>query len=348
MKRLNQGGFRKFAALAAAFFLAWGIIRYFLPLIAPFLLGWIFAAMAEPMTGFLHRRMGLSRGFAAAFSVSLILTVLVGLVWLVGALCYRELAALASGLPAYADALGIRVTALRDWALDLVSRAPGGLGSLLGETVKDLFAGGSVLLDRVASGALSAAGSVAGKLPGGALLIGTAVVSAYMIAAQYPGLKRRVSDALHLRDKWEPMLHRLGQTVGQWLRAQLKLTAVTLGIVGAGFLLLRVDHWLLWALVTAVVDAVPMLGTGTVLIPMALFAFLWGENVRGIGLLGLYVTAMLSRSALEPRLVGRQLGMNPLTTLMALYVGFRIWGVPGMILSPILAVTVTGLLGYAD
>lgn len=348
MENLNQGGFRKFAALAGAFFLAWGIIRYFLPLIAPFLLGWIFAFVAEPMTAFLHRRLKLGRGFSAAVSVSLVLTLLVGLVWLVGALCYRELAALAAGLPVYADALSGRVSALRDWALGLVSRAPGGLGTLLGDTVKDLFAGGSVLLNRVASGALSAAGNVAGKLPGGALLIGTAIVSAYMIAAQYPALKRRVSEGLHLRDKWEPTLRRLGQTVGLWLKAQVKLTAVTLAIVGAGFLLLRVDHWLLWAVLTAIVDAIPMLGTGTVLIPMALFAFLWGENVRGIGLLGLYVTAMLSRSALEPRLVGRQLGMNPLTTLMALYAGFRIWGVPGMILSPILAVTVTQLLARGD
>lgn len=345
---MNQGGFRKIGMLAAAFFLAWGAIRYFLPLIAPFLLGWIFASMAEPMTEFAHNRLRLNRAFAAGVSVTLVLTVLVGLIWLVGALCYRELAALAAGIPAYADALGGRVTEIRDWAVGLVSRAPGGLGEMLGRTVTDLFTEGSVLLDKVASGAISAAGNMALKLPGGALMIGTAVVSAYMIAAQYPVLKRRLTASGQFRRKWEPMAKHLWETVGLWLKAQVKLTTVTFGIVGVGFLILRVEHWLIWAVVTAIVDAIPMLGTGTVLVPMALFSFLWGESVRGIGLLSLYLTAMLTRSALEPRLVGRQLGMNPLTTLIALYAGFRIWGVPGMILSPILAVTVTQLISRSD
>ena len=139
------------------------------------------------------------------------------------------------------------------------------------------------------------------------------------------------------------MLDRLRRTVGLWLTAQVKLTGVTFAIVTAGFLLLRMEHWLLWAAVTAVVDAIPLLGTGTVLVPMVLFCLLKGERVRALGLLGLYVTAMLTRSALEPKLVGRQLGLNPLVTLMALYAGFRIWGVPGMILSPILAVTAVQL-----
>ena len=93
------------------------------------------------------------------------------------------------------------------------------------------------------------------------------------------------------------------------------------------------------ALLTAVVDAVPLLGTGTVLVPWALVSFLSGEPVRAVGLLGGYVTALLTRSALEPKLLGRQLGLDPLAALVALYIGFRLWGFGGMILAPILTVT---------
>lgn len=179
-------------------------------------------------------------------------------------------------------------------------------------------------------------------------MIGTAVISAYMIAAQYPALRSWLFGSERFRYRWEPVLERLRRTVGLWLTAQVKLTGVTFLIVTVGFLLLRVEHWLLWALVTAVVDAIPLLGTGTVLIPMALLGFLKGEQVRAVGLLGLYVTAMLTRSALEPRLVGRQLGLNPLVTLMALYAGFQIWGVSGMILSPVLAVTAVQLVNAGE
>lgn len=340
----NRGIFRKIGMVTLVFFLVWGIFRYFFPIIAPFLLGWIFAAAAEPVTRTLAEKGRLSRVLAAGVSVTLVLTFLLGAVWLVGALCYRELTVLAADMPEYADLVGEKLTGLRDWAMGLAGRIPGGLGDLLGRSLSGLFREGGLLLDRLTSGAISAAGSVAGKLPGGALMLGTAVISAYMIAAQYPVLKGWIFGSQRFCYRWEPVLERLRRTVGLWLTAQVKLTGVTFGIVTAGFLLLRVEHWLLWALVTALVDAIPLLGTGTVLIPMALLQLLQGEEVRAVGLLGLYVTAMLIRSALEPRLVGRELGLNPLMTLMALYAGFQIWGVPGMILSPILAVTAVQLV----
>ena len=92
------------------------------------------------------------------------------------------------------------------------------------------------------------------------------------------------------------------------------------------------------------VDAFPVLGTGTVLIPWALVCFIQGEGARAVGLLGLYAVAALTRSAMEPKLLGQHLGLDPLTTLLALYAGYRFWGLPGMLLSPLLAVMVRSLL----
>ena len=339
----NRGVIRKFGMIAGVFFLAWGAFRYFLPIVAPFLLGWFFASAAEPVTRIACERGRLGRGAAAGISVTLVLLFLAGAVWLLAAVCYRELTAMATGVPEYARLAEDRLSDFRNWALAAASRIPGGFGELLGRSLSGLFREGGMLLDRLTSGALSVAGSAAGKIPGGALMIGTAVLSSYMIAARYPELKERLFGNDRFRYRWEPVLERLRRTVGLWLSAQLKLTAVTFGIAAAGFLLLRVEHWVIMALVTALVDAVPLLGTGTMLIPMALLGLLRGERVRAVGLLGLYVTAMLTRSALEPRLVGRELGLNPLVTLMALYAGFQIWGVPGMILSPILAVTAVQL-----
>lgn len=94
----------------------------------------------------------------------------------------------------------------------------------------------------------------------------------------------------------------------------------------------------------ALVDAVPVLGTGTVLLPWSLILFLQGDNARSIGLLGLYGVISLTRSVLEPKLVGRELGLDPLVTLFALYAGYKLWGIGGMILSPLLAVTAIQLV----
>ena len=129
-----------------------------------------------------------------------------------------------------------------------------------------------------------------------------------------------------------------------WLLAQCKLMGVAFLILFLGFLLLRIPFALLWALGVAAVDALPVLGTGTVLIPWALICFLRGDTPRAIGLLGIYATASLTRSALEPKLVGRHLGLDPLVTLMALYAGYKLWGIGGMILAPLLAVTATQIV----
>lgn len=334
--------------MIAVFFLAFGIIRYSLPLIAPFLLGWGFARTAEPVTGILHDKLHFPRSVAAGIGVSLVLLGVSGGVCFLAAVGYRELGELTSGFPAWAQMLETRFVVVRDWGLNLADGLPGGLGRVLRQSITGLFAEGSLLLEQMTTWALSAAGSVAGKLPGGALSLGTAVLSAYMIGAQYPTLREKWRKIGAASGKWQALVRNLGQTLGLWLRAQVKLTGLMFAILAVGLGLLRLEHWVIWAAVTAVVDAIPVLGTGTVLLPMAGVCFLSGEQVRAVGLLGLYVTAMLIRSALEPRLVGKQLGMNPLTTLAALYVGFRIWGVAGMILSPILAVTAEGLAQGKD
>jgi predicted PurR-regulated permease PerM len=139
-------------------------------------------------------------------------------------------------------------------------------------------------------------------------------------------------------------LKRAKTALGGWLTAQLKLFGLTLLLLAGGLLLLRIPNGLLWALVICLLDALPVLGTGAVLLPWALISFLQSNTPRAIGLLGLYATITLIRSTLEPKLVGRQLGLDPLVTLMALYVGFKLWGLGGMILAPMLTVTTLQLL----
>lgn len=327
--------------LVLVFVGVWLAFRYLMPIILPFALGLMFALLAEPGVAFLHRKLRLPRAAAAALTLTLGFVMIFILLWLVAAAAYRELAVLASGLPAFFERISGTVSALREWAMALVSRAPDGLSQGLGQWVTNLFANGSVLLERGATAVLGAVGNLMSGLPGGALLVGTAVISSFMISAQLPALKARAGRMLSRQrlQKWLRALRRVKEAVGGWLKAQVKLSGVTFLIVAGGFLLLRVGNPLFWALITAVVDAVPVLGTGTVLIPWCLWAFTQGETVRAVGLLGVYITAVLIRSALEPKLVGHQLGLNPLLTLVSLYAGYRLWGIPGMIFAPILTVT---------
>jgi predicted PurR-regulated permease PerM len=160
-----------------------------------------------------------------------------------------------------------------------------------------------------------------------------------MISARLPRLRElwEREPLRGFRDKYLPAVRRLRTSLGAWFRAQLKLMLVCWGIVGAGFLFLGIRRGLLWAALVALVDAVPLLGTGLVLLPWALVSFLQQSRLRAIGLLCIWGAAVTVRTVLEPRLVGRQLGLDSLLTLAALYIGYRFWGLTGMLLAPLFA-----------
>ena len=332
-------GWKRASAVALTFVAFWLCLRYLFPLFLPFLLGLAISLAAEPVAFFLQRRLRWRRSCAAAAAVTAVLAVSALALWLAGAAAVEQARKLADSLDGAAEQLSAGVETVRVWAVSLASRAPGGLAQPLTASVEELFSDGSALLHRGTDAALGMAGQAAQRLPGSLVTLGTAVLAAYMICARLPRILERFTALPLWQKRLRPALLRLRSTLKCWLRAQLRLSAVTFGIVLGGLVLLGVRHKLPLALLTAAVDAVPLLGSGTVLLPWALVSFLSGTPVRAVGLLGIYGTALLTRSSLEPRLLGRQLGLDPLAALMALYAGYRIWGFGGMILAPILTVT---------
>lgn len=342
---MQKFSFGKVALWGAALLAVWLGAKYVLPLVMPFLLGAVLALAAEPAVGFGVRRLKLPRWLSAGLGVTLTLVLLTGLVWLLGALAVKELGQLAGALPDMQTTVEQGVTLLRDAVVRAADRLPAGAGTVVADGARELLGSGTDLMHRFTGRVPELLGAVLDWLPGGALGLGTGILAGFMISARLPGLKQALHDRLpkSWHETYAPALKRVRRTLGGWLKAQGKLLAVTYGIVGAGFLLLGIQNGLFWAVLVALVDAVPVLGTGTVLLPWALVELLQGQTLRGLGLLGIYGAALVARTVLEPRLVGRHLGLDPLLTLVFLYVGYRFWGILGMILAPMLAAAAKGL-----
>ena len=324
----------------------WLGVRYLLPVLLPFALGGILALAAEPAVGFAQKKLHLRRPLAAGVGVSLTLVLTASLVWLFGALVVRELGDLAAKLPDVKLTAERGVALLRGWTLQQIDRLPEGARSFAAGAAQEMFDSTPLLGGKLTGRVSAFLKSVLGWLPGGALGIGTAVLAAFMLSVRLPALRAWVRE--HLPEKWytvcKPALQRVKRDLGSWLKAQLKLSAVTYVVVAAGFLLTGVPYGLFWALPVAVVDAIPVLGTGTVLLPWALVELLQGNSLRALGLVLTYGAALLLRTILEPKLVGKHLGLDPLLTLIALYAGFRLWGIPGMILAPVLTTAASGVI----
>ncbi len=336
---------KKLLLLAAVFLGAWLGFRYVLPLALPFLMGIALALTAEKSVAFLTHKTHIRRSIAAAIGVSATLVLLLGILALGLGLAVRQMTRLVSALPDLEQTASDGLGTLQNVLLRLSDGAPDGVRPLLQNTVNGMFQDGSAIVDQLSSRIPAVASAVLGRVPGGALAVGTGVLSAYMISARLPELRRRLGDsapAAWVR-QYTPALTKLRRALGGWLKAQGKLAALSFAIVLAGLLIMGIPNAPVWALVTALVDAVPVLGTGTVLLPWALVLLVKGEAMQAIIMLCTYAAAFLARSALEPRLVGKQLGIDPLMTLVALYAGYRIWGFAGVVVSPLLCVAATEL-----
>lgn len=325
---------------------AWLGGKFLLPLCFPFLLGTGLALTAEPLVKLLCTRLHLPRGAAAGIGVTAAFLGLAMLVLLVLAFLVRELSVLAGVLPDLTDTARSGITLLQNWLMDMTGRMPQSVRPLLQQNVTTLFSGGTALLDKAFSYVLGLAGAILSHVPDSALSLGTGVISGFMISAKLPRIRKWI--AAHFpREKLRPLLQtlkRIRTAVGGWLIAQLRLAGVTLVILLLGLMILRIPYAPLWAVGISLVDAFPVLGTGTVLLPWALICYLQADRARAMGLAAIYVVISLTRSVLEPKLVGRQLGLDPLVTLFALYAGYKLWGLGGMIIAPLLAVTVAQLL----
>ena len=321
-----------YAVLAAALYL---FLRYPLWWLLPFLLAFAAARAMEPVILLLRRTVHFKRGFSAALLTLFLLFLLGGLLSLLLSALFTEATAFLTQLPTLLDALPALTGGLLDW-----------LRELLTAELSDWAAYGSTALAGLASRALALLGSMAAAVPALVLFAATTLLAVFFLAASYPTLcaaaKRRLSPRAQQRLRFwhDGVTHSLTR----WLRAQAILCSLTFCQLLAGFWLLGERYSLLAAFLITLVDALPVFGTGTVLIPWALAELLLGSVPRGAALVILYLCTLTVRSITEPKLVAAQAGLPPIASLMAMYLGARAFGVAGMVLFPLLLLLAAQML----
>lgn len=334
----GRGAIRTAAWLLAGCAAAYLLIKYLLPWLAPFAAALGLALLMEPAV----RRMcrgGWSRSMAAGFMTAMLALVLgVGILWLAGRAA-AALAAAADGLP--------RLLGGMDGALaDLKARA---LALAAGTGASDYIAaamdsvGGMLyrLPESVSRWALARAAEAAGHGPGIILFAVTCGIGTYFTSAALPELRRFAAAQLpeSARLKLRGMGGGFSAALGGWFRAQLIMLGITFCELAAALTLLRVRNPAGIAAIAALVDALPVFGAGAVLVPWGLCAALSGDAALGAGLIIASAVVSLVRSCIQAKLLGDQIGLHPLASLLAMYVGWRVWGVWGMLAFPIAAVT---------
>ena len=329
---------------AAAAGAAWLTTRYLLPWAAPFLVALGLAALLEGPVRFLIRH-GWSRSAAAGVLSILLLGLLL---WAAGALAGRGIAAITDftrRTPALMNGLSRGLDRLEQRVLGIIAQSPEGVSDFLlsameavGETVYDLPAA----LSQWALDMLGRAAQSSGDV---LLFAVTAGIGTYFLSASFP--RTLAFLRAQLPENWVRRAAEMGPDLkgsfGALLRSQLILMGMTFFELLLAFLLLGIPRAVGVAALTALIDALPVFGTGIVLLPWAACCLLLEDLGRGVGLLICWAMVNLVRASAQAKLLGDQIGLDPLASLIAVYVGWRVCGVWGMLLFPVLLVTLQQL-----
>lgn len=339
--------------LTAAIGGAWLLFRYAWGALLPFVLAYLLGRCIRPLVTRAVGKSKLPRGVVAAVGVILPVGVLVILtVWGIER-AVAELEDLLTHWETSAGGPGQVLTSVGDWMRSVSDHIPF-LRRFENTPAFESFCNGlDTLVRRAAESALTTLGDrvsavVVGavtRMPAAILFVTVLLLSCYYVAADDGSMERALGRRLMswLPPTWRerlPILRCRGRrTLVGYLRAYTILGGITFLEMFIGLSVLRVPYAFLGALAIALVDILPVLGAGAVLIPWAVVQFILGETGLGVGLLVLWGVSTLLRQVIEPRLVSVTLGIHPLLSLIAMYVGLHLFGFWGMLLCP-LAVTV--------
>ena len=120
---------------------------------------------------------------------------------------------------------------------------------------------------------------------------------------------------------------------------------ITFIVMLVGLVILRRPYALLLAFIIALLDCLPVIGVGTILLPWSLYELIFGERYIGIGLVVLFILYEIVRQFAEPRIVGKNLGIHPIITLVLIYVGYSLFGIVGLLFVPIATVLINIVTG---
>ncbi len=348
-------------ALILAVVVLFRILPFALKLFMPFIIAWVVSLLASPLVGFLKNKLHLPYKIGAVISVLLLLTLLTLLIMLLisvitGASGYisenwQEMIESISdyinsayrGLERWSDSLPFDFMEVLERELGKSNVRPTFKTPAISRNIEKM---GSDFFEELTSWLLPFAGNVATgtisvvkSLPTIIIFIVMLVLSTYFFTSGKG--KFTLWYNAHTSENFRNKLHLIktecfGAMLGM-LKAQFILALITAAELFVGFLVMGIENAAILAVIIAIVDLLPILGVGTVLIPWAIINLLAGGSLYiSIGMIILYLICLCVRNILQPKIMGESIGISSLASLISIWVGYKIYGFIGMLIMPVI------------
>ena len=314
-----------------------------LSLLSPFVLALIFAWMLNPGVRWLQRRTGISRKAVSLVLVILVFAVIGGVLFGLGWIAVDQVRSLFDNQQSVLDDLldGIVrvVNSLEGWLTGLGGIVPKGVLTTSGDLINAIMDWVQGLdLPGWLTEMAGQAPSMAANLSGFAVALVVFMMASYFITGDYPRLRFELTERVPLvaRDFCRSVKDIFMSAFGGYIKSQLILSTGVFLILAVGFLLMRQPYGLLLALGLAVLDFIPIIGAGTVMVPWAVVDMVLGQYSEAAALMTVWGVIVLFRRFAEPKVLGDQTGLSPILSLVGIYLGMKAGGVLGMVVGPLL------------
>ena len=350
-----------YALIISIFYL---IFKTFFGLLVPFIIAFIFAALFQRPVNFLAKKTPIKRSVSSTVCVLLLVGVIVLLFSFLGMSAADKIKSFYDYVMARLQNIPELLTDIKVWLLGLAERLPAAFRERVAGNVTEFF--DDIIQNGFSNFSISSIGvnwssviskgggflkNTVGSIPSVAIGLVVSMIACAFMTADYDRIKRFILTQLseHNSRRMRDGYRLATGTLKKMLKAYSLIIVITTCELTLGFYVLKLigifesSYIPLIAFVIALIDIIPVLGTGTVLIPWAVYSFITGGIPMGIGLLIIYVVILVIRQILEPRLVAGQVGLPPIVTIIAMYIGTKTLGVLGFFILPFVVILIKEL-----
>ncbi len=301
----------------------------------PFVIGWIISAIANPLVHFFENKLKIRRKAGSVLVIVLVIAAVIGAGYLAITKLIAEGMAFATELPALWEGVQENFNDVgKKWAI-FYKRLPVNVQETITSVMNNLSEYIGEFVGKISSPTMNAIGNFAKSIPGILIAIIMCILSAYFFVAERDYLNTffRKYVPVSIQQKWLIGYKSMKKAVGGYFIAQFRIEIWMYILLVIGLMVLNVNYAFMFALLIAVLDLLPVFGTGTVLLPWAVIKFIDNDYRTAIGLLIIWGAGQLIRQLIQPKFIGDSIGIKPLPTLFLLYIGYKVAGVFGMIVA---------------
>ncbi len=331
------------AFIVTVYAVSYFIFVYVIHWIMPFLIGFLIALALRPITRFLNKIFKSKGKGMALFVVASFYALVAIIIWLLITFLITQITDMVNLMPnLYFNKMEPLLLDFNDWIVANTQTVSADAADTLSQIITNGISYISDIIKNTSISIVQIVTKLISNFPLYLISVIFTIVLSVFISVEYYNITKFIKKQLpeKFNSTFEEARVFLKETLWKMIKSYIIILFITFLELLIGLLILKVTYALPIASIIAILDIMPIVGTGGVLIPWAIIELFLHNNTLGFGLLFLYLTVTVVRNFIEPRIVGHQIGLHPIITITVMYAGLRLFGFIGLLMAPIIAIMV--------